>query len=464
MQDQNYIPRVLIVDDSQSAVRDFAEMLDGISECVPAHNSNDALELINSAAFDLILLDHDLGHGLTGLDILQHVVKTDLDIPVIMISKHDGYQMVKDALFSGAVDFLGKTPNRRELRSAVERGLQIGLAQRANRALKRDVSKHFAVGQLWQLTGTSAAIQAVNKEIMIVAPTNIHVLLTGESGTGKELAARAIHNNSKRSSGPFVALNCAGMSAEMADSELFGHNKGAYSGAVSFRNGAFAQAHGGTLFLDEIGDLKIDIQKKLLRVLEQREFKRLGGDTLIKTDVRLICATNVDMEQAVKLGSLRNDFYQRVKATAIHIPPLRSRVEDIPDLVTELLRELSKELTRGVVSISSEAMCALQAYEWPGNARELRNHLQNAAIHCQRNHIEIEDFPSISGLQVTSRSYDEAKAVDLAKFQKRYWPALAKYCNYNKTRMAEVSGLTRQGIDKILKAHEIRLFSDDEDD
>ncbi|MBK8127937.1 MAG: sigma-54-dependent Fis family transcriptional regulator [bacterium] len=452
-----YVPRVLIVDDIRDTVEDFTDMLRGMAECVPAYSADEARARITSSNFDLILLDYDLGQGNTGLDILKFLADRRLDTPVIIISVHVDYQLVKEVLFAGAVDFLGKTPDRSELRSVVERGLAKGLEARASRALKSDVNKLFAAKRTWLATGISPAIVAVNNEVMTIAPAEIQVLITGESGTGKERIARAIHEYSLRKAGPFVAVNCAGLDANWADSELFGHVKGAFTGADSLRKGAFEKAHGGTLFLDEIGDMDVDVQMKLLRVLEQKEFKRLGGDDLMKTDVRVICATNVDMEKGVAAGKFRLDLFQRVKAATIHIPPLRQRREDIPGLVAELLADIRVELKKNTLTITNEALRALQANDWIGNTRELGNLLLNAAYHCPDGRLDVQHVAPARGIAVNPSRYKDAKNEILEQFQFEYWKSLWAYCGGNKSEMARVSGVSRQGIRKILERYAIEV-------
>lgn len=448
-------PQILVVDDSRSCVEDFMEMLKDSAECSGAYSSDEALAIINSNYFDLILLDHDLGHGITGLDILNYIIERNLNTPVIMISKHADYQMVRKAWFAGAADFLGKTPDRSELKASVDRCLAKGVAQRTNKALKRDIDSLFGAEETWLLTGISSAIESINREILKIAPTDIRVLITGESGTGKERIARAIHIHSGRSDGPFVAINCAGMPASLADSELFGHVKGAFSGAVNHRQSKFEEADGGTLFLDEIGDMEISLQMKLLRVLEQKEFHRLGSNATIKTDIRLVCATNADIEKAVRDGNIRTDLFQRIRVATIHVPPLRSRLEDVPPLAEKFLRNLRIRLKRPQLSLSREALRVLQQYDWPGNIRELEYTLENAAVHCLNDQIDAHDVQARCGVKTVNFSYTDAKEAVLKQFQLEYWTSLWKLCQGNKSEMARVSEVSRQGIDKILKNYGI---------
>lgn len=451
------LARVLIVDDSRSTVRDFAEMLEGMADCSEAYSSEDALRLINSEAHDVMLLDYDLGPGLNGQDILKHINAREIDVRVIMISKHDGFENVKFALWNGACDFLGKTPSRQELRDAVEMAL---LKVKEPAVTRRN--GRSAMVKTWLLTGSSEAVTRINSEILRIAPNDAAVFVTGESGTGKERVAQALHCNSNRAGKPFIAVNCASFNAHLADSELFGHRKGAYSSGDYFRKGAFAEANGGTLFLDEVGDMDLDVQKKLLRVLEAKEFKRLGTDETIKTDVRLICATNADVQESLRSGRLRNDLYQRIKVAAIHVPPLRERPEDIRELTDDLLKMIGKEYGEGVITISGDARQALANHPWLGNTRELYNTLLNATIHCKNRHIASEQITDVVGVPVDLGTYEKVKNEALAKIIKQYFNALAVSCKYNKSEMARRAGLTRAGLDKILKMYGIN-FSRGED-
>jgi len=454
------LPRILVVDDDPHAVEDFIDMLGDSADCAGVYSSDDALAAINSTSFDLVLLDYHLGDGISGEGILKYMREREISTPVIMISKNADFRIVRKAWHGGADDFLGKTPTRSELRDAVERCLDRALALRANEALRRDMVNLLGASESWLLSGTSAVIQHVNREIVAIAPTESRVLITGETGTGKERVARALHELSKRKSGPYVAVNCGAISAARAESELFGHVAGAFTGAVQHRRGRFEEAQGGTLFLDEVGEMSPDLQVMLLRVLEEREFRRMGGNSTIKSDVRLVCATNADLDAKLRAGLFRNDLLQRIRVETIHVPPLRDRREDISALTREFLNALRLSHGKQGLTVSEAAQRALLDYGWPGNIRELQNTLERAARSCDGGLIDAHDLPARVIVDPRTMSYTEARDKLLEQFHREYWPSMWKICGGNKTEMQRISGITRQAIDKILKKYGI----DPEDD
>ncbi len=445
-------PRILVVDDDRRTVEDFIGMLGDEYECTPAHTAGDTLALIGHGDFDLMLLDHDLGHGLTGLEILKYVIDRKLNTPVIMISKHVDFKTVRSAWEAGAASFLGKSPTRTELHSAVIKGLANAKFERTKEALHKDVEKLLSAGEKWLITGISPAVTAVNKEILNVAPSDLRIMIVGESGTGKERVARSIHANSHRKDGPFVGINCAAIPASLAESEIFGHVKGAFSGASAHRRGYIEQAHGGTLFLDEIGTMSIEIQAKLLRFLEEREFCRIGGESPIKSDVRVVCATNANVTESIRTGQFRHDLYQRVKGAVLQMPPLRERPEDIPLLVDDILCRLRKDMNKPALSVANPVIKALQRHDWPGNVRELHNVLEYGAVHSPNSHIEVQHLPELSAAAQTAVTYIDARKDVLRKFQEKYWYSMYSLCKGNKSEMARVSDVSRQSVDKIVKS------------
>lgn len=454
------LPQILVVDDDPHAVADFIDMLGDSADCAGVYSSDDALAAINSTTFDLVLLDYHLGEGISGEGILRYMRERDIMTPVIMISKNADFRIVRKAWHCGADDFLGKTPTRSELRDAVERCLDRALALRANEALRRDVVNLYGASESWLLSGTSDMIHLVNREIVSIAPTESRVLITGETGTGKERVARAIHELSNRKSGPYVAVNCGAISPARAESELFGHVAGAFTGATHHRRGRFEEAQGGTLFLDEIGEMSPDLQVMLLRVLEEHEFRRMGGNSTIKSDVRLICATNADLDEKIRTGLFRNDLLQRIRVETVFVPPLRERREDIPVLTQEFLGTLRISHRKKCLGLSDAAQRALLDYSWPGNIRELQNTLERAARRCQNDQIDVHDLPARIIVDPKTMSYLEARDKLVERFNRDYWPSMWKICNGNKTEMQRISGISRQAIDKILKKYGID-FGDD---
>jgi DNA-binding NtrC family response regulator len=338
---------------------------------------------------DAVLLDLHLP-GLGGIEVLEQVRNSHRLLPVIITTSNTAVATVVAAMQRGAYDYLAKPVDRTKLlttlRNAVDRHrMSVRLAQ-----LERDAGGGGFPG----IVGTSAAMKELFQRIERVAATDVTVLIHGESGTGKELVARAIHEHSVRSAGPFVALNCAAIPETLQEDELFGHEKGAFTGATGQRAGKFELAHRGTLFLDEIGELTAGLQAKLLRVIQERCFQRVGGTTDVRSSFRLLGATNRNLHEEVLAGRFREDLYFRIAVFEIELPPLRERAEDIPSLTHKLLKDFSSATGDRVLEVSAEALERLVAYEWPGNVRELQNAVQRAAIECTGGIIRADDLPA----------------------------------------------------------------------
>jgi len=311
--------------------------------------------------------------GLSGLDLQQELAKADVQIPIIFLTGHGDIPMSVRAIKAGALEFLTKPFDDEDLLNAIQQGIA-----RDHRAPKR--REDLATHKFGAIVGTSTALQNVLNQVEVVAPTESTVLLLGETGTGKELIARAILNVSSRSNRPFVKLNCAAIPSGLLESELFGHEKGAFTGAVAQKIGRFELAHGGTLFLDEVGDIPLELQPKLLRVLQEQEFERLGSTRTIRVDVRLIAATNRDLAQMAAEKQFREDLYFRLNVFPIRIPPLRERAGDIPPLVRHYVDTYAQRMNKRIETITEAAMAALCRYTWPGNVRELQNFIERAVI------------------------------------------------------------------------------------
>ncbi len=311
--------------------------------------------------------------GLSGLDLQQELAKADVQIPIIFLSGHGDIPTSVRAIKAGALEFLTKPFDDEDLLAAIQQGIARYYPTRQQR---ENISQHNFEG----IVGISAGLRAVLNQVEVVAPTDSTVFLYGETGTGKELIARAIHNSSSRSRRPFVKLNCAAIPSGLLESELFGHEKGAFTGAVAQRIGRFELAHGGTLFLDEVGDISLELQPKLLRVLQEQEFERLGSTRTIRADVRLVAATNRDLAQMAGKKQFREDLYFRLNVFPIRIPPLRERAADIPLLVRHYVNAYTHRMNKGIETIPEQAMAALCRYSWPGNIRELQNLIERAVI------------------------------------------------------------------------------------
>jgi DNA-binding NtrC family response regulator len=365
---------VLVVDDEKS-VRDSLKMILEYDryEVDFAENGESALRKLSTSLVDLVLLDVKMA-GMDGIEVLQKIREKNANLPVIMISGHGTIETAVEATKLGAFDFLPKPLDRDKLLVTVRNALQQAKLSEEFRILQEKVEGRQ------QILGKSSKIQQVLEVIERVAPTEARVLITGENGTGKELVARAIHRHSKRAGKPFVEVNCAAIPSELIESELFGHEKGSFTGATSQRIGKFEQADGGMLFLDEIGDMSLQAQAKVLRALEEGKIERVGGNKLIPVDVRVVAATNKNLEQEIHKGHFRNDLFHRLNVIPIHIPPLRERRDDIPILVGAFIEEVCSKNGLAKKTISEEGMQELKKRDWPGNVRELKNAVERLVI------------------------------------------------------------------------------------
>ena len=364
---------VFIVDDD----RDTRESLRNLirSAGLSAQTFSSAQEFLAAErpkAPGCLVLDVQLP-GLSGLDLQQELAKAGVKIPIIFITGHGDIPTSVRAIKAGALEFLAKPVNREDLLRAIQQAIARDLRARQP---NEDTGTH----NFDEIVGTSAALKAVLKQVEVVAPTESTVLILGETGTGKELIARAIHTASSRSGRPFVKLNCAAIPTGLLESELFGHEKGAFTGAIAQRIGRFELADGGTIFLDEVGDIPLELQTKLLRVLQEREFERLGSTRTLRTDARLIAATNRELRKMVEQQKFREDLFYRLNVFPICVPSLRERSEDIPLLVNHFAQRFARRMNRTIETIPAETMAALTRYPWPGNIRELQNLIERAVI------------------------------------------------------------------------------------
>jgi DNA-binding NtrC family response regulator len=341
-----------------------------------ASNVPEALAALNREMMDLIISDYKMP-GLSGLEFLELLREQGRDIPLIMLTGYGTIEHAVAAIKAGAADYITKPMQPEQLEHAVSTALELTRLKRENDALRLEVMQARAERQI---LSKSAAMQRVLQTVSAAAPTRATVLLLGESGTGKELLARALHEQSERRDKPFVHINCAAIPEGLVESALFGHEKGAFTGAIRRVEGAFERAHRGTLLLDEITEMRLDLQAKLLRVLQEQEFERVGGTSQIRVDVRVVATSNRDLEQAVERGEFRRDLFYRLSVMPIHIPPLRERMEDVPILAHHFARRAGPELNRNVTTISSDAIALLQRYQWPGNVRELQHAVERAVI------------------------------------------------------------------------------------
>jgi two-component system, NtrC family, response regulator AtoC len=439
--------RVLVVDDDpaiRELVREFLE--DGQTEVIEAEGGGRALELVSDARPDLVLLDMRLP-DIDGLDVLAGI--RDLaEVPVVVITADSSSSRTIRAIQGGAHDYLVKPLEPETLRHAVDRALEHHRLSTTVRELQQTLAGRTARERI---IGASAPMQVVYKLIGRVAGSEAPVLITGETGTGKELVAETIHQNSPRSRGPLVRVNCAALPETLLESELFGHEKGAFTGAMARHAGRFELADGGTIFLDEIGDLSPGTQKRLLRVLQFHQFERVGGTGTLSTDVRVLAATNKDLVAGVADRSFREDLYYRLNVVRIDIPPLRERRDDIPALVAHFLERYRSAPEATPTKISEGAMVRLAAHDWPGNVRQLENSIQRAVVMCTSGVITVDDLdlappaPGRSGIDVSDYLRDGVGLKDvLASVERAMIAEALRQAGGNRSEAARTLGVYRR--------------------
>jgi DNA-binding NtrC family response regulator len=382
--------RILIVDDEANARTALAELLREEGYAVEtAADGFKALPKLEEFEPDLLLTDLKMP-GMDGIALMRKAHQNDPQLAVIVMTAFGAVDTAVSAMRQGALDYLTKPLNLEELTISVERTLERRRLQRETGQLRQRLSERDRIDRI---VGSSPAMLKIFETVLQVAPSRASVLVTGESGTGKELIAAAIHEHSARSSGPFVKLHCAALAESLLESELFGHEKGSFTGAANRRDGRFQQADGGTLFLDEIGEVSPAIQVKLLRFLQEREFERVGGNQTIKVDVRVVAATNRDLAAEVKAGRFREDLFYRLNVVSIEMPPLRARPSDVPLLAVRFLQRYAAENAKTLKGFTQDALKALTRYGWPGNVRELENAIERAVVICRNDEVHAADLP-----------------------------------------------------------------------
>lgn len=380
-------PAVLIVDDETTIIESLEGILsdDGF-EVMHAFNGYEALKKIESDSPDIVLLDIWMP-GMDGIETLKEIKKIAPNLPVVMITGHGTIESAVGATKSGAYDFLEKPLSIDKVMVTINNALNFRKLEEENLYLrKKTIEKN-------SITGTSPAVQNLYCEVMNAAPTDASILIVGENGAGKEMVARTIHQFSSRPEQPFIVINCAAIPEKNIDSELFGHEKGAFEAATSKYKGKFELASGGTLFLDEIGNMNIITQARILRSLESKTFQRIGGGRTLHMDVRLIASSNKNLEQEIEKGAFRKDLYYRLNVIPIFVPPLRNRKDDIPLLVDTFLKKAAQPISEKQKTVSDDAMDLLMAYDWPGNVRELKNLVERLSIMVESDHIDVNDLP-----------------------------------------------------------------------
>jgi DNA-binding NtrC family response regulator len=440
--------RVLLVEDEESSRTDVArELAEARYHVTTAPDLAGARDILSEQTFHVGLLDVHLPDG-SGLDLLAEIKESAPATEVVMLTGHATVEEAIRAMKSGARDFLRKPFKFVELEAVLEKAVQRQALERNNRALEREVARiHPSDGFI----GQHSAVRELLHLLARVAETESTVLIRGESGVGKELVARAVHRRSPRSRQPFVVVDCASLHENLLQSELFGHEKGAYTGAVRLKHGLFEVADRGTIFLDEIGELTPQLQVKLLRVLETGVFRRVGGTADIRVDVRVIAATNRSLEVMMKEGAFREDLYYRLNVFSLQIPPLRERVEDVPTLAEHFIRN-SNMTQKRTARVSEAAMEVLLRYPWPGNVRELENVIERALILCDAGVIEPEHLPLGVRLEPSFRATDEDRhLVTLAEVERRYVKRVLEECRGHRHKAANILGISERNLYRKLK-------------
>jgi DNA-binding NtrC family response regulator len=460
--------RILIADDEDIVIQSCLRILsEDVYDIDVARNGLEAIECVAANEYDMLILDIMMPK-LSGMEVLQRVKESHPDVDVIMITGLNEIDTAVKAMKMGAFDYLPKPFDPEELDIVVQRAFERRQLLQENVNLKREVSARYSFENI---IGSSQPMQNVYRLIARCAPTNSTVMIRGESGTGKELIARAIHFNSLRKDRPFVTVDCASLTENLLESELFGHVKGSFTGAVANKKGLLEEADGGTLFLDEIGNISMSTQAKLLRFIQEKEFKAVGDTRTRTVNIRLITATNKDLEGMVADGTFRDDLYYRINIFPIEVPPIKDRRDDIPALAFHFLTKFSREMDREVTDISTGAMNLLMNHDWPGNVRELENVMHRAVILCsdetirQGHLVNILEMQPMGDLDVP-RSSEELKAIkkiarqkSVENIEKLFVLGALKRNHWSATAAADETGMQRSNFQALMKKYDIRVRS-----
>ena len=450
---------ILLVDDERMTREGLARALKSKYRVLLAESGQIALDVLAKEQVDVMLSDVRMP-GMDGVALLKRVHAQYPAVACILLTAYGNVETAVEAMKEGAADFLTKPVNLDHLELVVERSLRNRAVESENRSLREQLDSKYGMENI---VGNSEAMQSVFDIIRQAAPTQATVLVQGASGTGKELVAKAIHRLSPRKDGPFVAVHCAALAPTLLESELFGHEAGAFTGATARRKGRFELADGGTLFLDEVSEIDPTVQVKLLRVLQERTFERVGGTETIDVDIRIIAATNRDLRQCVEEGKFREDLFFRLDVVSIHLPPLKDRADDIPVMATHFLKDFNAKNGKKIEGFTPEAMAALQAHAWPGNVRELMNTVEKMVVMARGARLELRDVPrnlfpaapqpdSGSVQTLPREAWDNAPSpVALAEVEKRQILDVLERCKGNKTKAAGELGICRRTLHRKLK-------------
>lgn len=452
---KNKIYSILVVDDDKAHRTMLTTLIKGWGyQVVEADDGQTAVDIVQERYFDLILMDIRM-IKVSGLEAMDKIKTFNPSIPVIIMTAYSSIETAVDALKNGAYDYLTKPLDFEKLKLTIRRATEHFELKEENRLLKQNIEKQF---DRQNIIGRSPAMIKLLETVALVAQSEATVLITGESGTGKELIAGATHYNSTRKDAPFVKINCAAITESLLESELFGHEKGSFTGASKQKEGKFVQANGGSLFLDEVSEMPLSMQVKLLRVLQERELMRVGGEEVVKVDVRVIAATNKNLTDLISKGAFREDLYYRLNVVDLYIPPLRERGDDIPLIAQRFLETFAKKNRKNVSAFTPSAMDILIRYNWPGNVRELMNAIERAVVLGRSENLDIEDFMTIKpavdkvdeDLKTAVRFNGDMKLEDVEK------SAILKTLEAsrgNKSETARRLGITRKTLHKKLKIY-----------
>jgi DNA-binding NtrC family response regulator len=453
------MPVVLVVEDDQSTREGLcAALSDAGMEVLAASSGEEALARLDLTQVDVVVSDIMMGN-VSGVDLLTHIQEDHSDTAVILVTAYGTIESAVDAMRRGAYDYLTKPINLDRLELLVHRAHRRQNLLRENRELKQQLRRQFSMSGI---IGQSPAMRQILQKIEQIAPTNASVLVQGESGTGKELVASAIHHHSNRSDGPLVKVNCVALAESLIESELFGHERGAFTGAHRMRRGRFELADHGTLFLDEVGDLSVATQLKLLRAIQEREIERVGGQTPIAVDVRLIAATNRDLEAAMREGKFREELYYRLKVVTLQIPPLRERPDDIPLLLDYFLDLFCKEHSKSIRGFTQTAKQRLCSFPWPGNVRELRNCVESLVVTTRGEEITLQNLPPLMVPESSSFSINLPMGRPIDEVERRYILRTLEMLSGNKARTAQMLGISKKTLYRRLHDYGIALDPEEE--
>ncbi len=447
MEELKILPNILVVDDEVNVIESFQQLLEDDYKVLTATNGEEALEKVAKENLDIVLLDIRMP-GMDGIEVLRRIEEMRENVDVIMVSAVNTMKTAIEAMKLGAYDYITKPFEAEEVVVSIGKALEKRRLAREVSYLRSQVAKPV---EFDNIIGTSEKMRQVYEIVSEMSKNDATVLIFGESGTGKELIARAIHFNGLRKDNPFIAVDCASISESLLESELFGHEKGAFTDATSQKLGRFELANHGTLFLDEIGNLKLDMQGKILRALQEREIQRVGGVKTIKIDVRIISATNIDLKKAIEEGRFREDLYYRLNVVPIELPPLRQRREDIPLLVRYFLEIFNREFGKEIKDITPEAMESLVNYRWPGNVRELRNVIERLVALTKEGIISHKRLPLDILLAVTTGESNMGEEGLLLKeareqFEKQFILGVLEKVEWNQTEAAKILGVHRNTL------------------